>query len=911
MTVANNYDPIRQEGNGVTTSFSYSFDVASINDIVVYQNIDGVQSVVPDTDYEVEVQEIEDEDNPPLNPTPTGNVVFYTPPAAGTIIVIDRRTPQTQETPYKTSSGFPAVRVEQNFDKLTLMVQELQDASNRSIKVSETSETNPDELTAQVERIYESIDNIDTVSDNITDVNTVSGISTDVSAVASNATNINAVAGNESNITAVAGNSTNINAVASNATNINTVAGDVTNINTVAGISSAVSTVASNNSNVTTVATNISDVNTVATDISNVNAVGTDIANVNSVALDLTNVDTVATNISDVNTVATDIAKVNAVAGDLTNIDSVANNATNIDKVANKIAEVDTVAWISGDVITVAGISSNITAVAGNATNINAVAGNNTNITAVAGNATNINTVAGDKTNIDKVASDINRVNLVADDIASVHTVAVDISTVIDVANNKTNIDAVAGNSTNINAVAGNETNINAVNANKTNIDAVAGNNTDISTVAADITNINAVAADLTNIDAASGYAAEAKQWAIGDPSEPTGNSAKWWAEHSGLPSQTGQSGKFLTTDGSGASWANVDALPSQTGQSGKYLTTDGTDASWANVPTRNIGEIVASTIPLSDAGLHLLDGALISGAGSYAKFVNYIAGLVTNYPDLFTTEANWQSSVTTYGVCGKFVYDSVNNTVRLPKITGFTEGTIDPTALGDLVEAGLPNITGTFTLADENYTSDYGFNLTNDNLSGCFTATAPLKPTEGLNASGTGSINQIPKFDASLSNPIYGNSSTVQPQAIKVLYYIVVATSTKTNIEVDIDEIATDLNGKADVDLSNMNPTQTVKNTIVGWSMPSSRYIDLTLGASGSTYTAPANGWFFLSKIAGSDFYYASMGSPKMFDFREAYRTSFLTPCVAVLKGDVVTVDYNATGQTSVFRFIYAEGEN
>ena len=25
----------------------------------------------------------------------------------------------------------------------------------------------------------------------------------------------------------------------------------------------------------------------------------------------------------------------------------------------------------------------------------------------------------------------------------------------------------------------------------------------------------------------------------------------------------------------------------------------------------------------------------------------------------------------------------------------------------------------------------------------------------------------------------------------------------------------------------------------------PSSKYIDLTLGASGSTYTAPANGWF------------------------------------------------------------------
>ena len=47
------------------------------------------------------------------------------------------------------------------------------------------------------------------------------------------------------------------------------------------------------------------------------------------------------------------------------------------------------------------------------------------------------------------------------------------------------------------------------------------------------------------------------------------------------LPAQSGQSGKFLTTDGSSASWASVDALPSQSGQSGKFLTTDGTDASW------------------------------------------------------------------------------------------------------------------------------------------------------------------------------------------------------------------------------------------------------------------------------------------------------------------------------------------
>jgi hypothetical protein len=52
------------------------------------------------------------------------------------------------------------------------------------------------------------------------------------------------------------------------------------------------------------------------------------------------------------------------------------------------------------------------------------------------------------------------------------------------------------------------------------------------------------------------------------------------------LPSMTGNSGKFLTTDGTDSSWAAVDALPSQTGNSGKYLTTDGTDPSWATLDT-------------------------------------------------------------------------------------------------------------------------------------------------------------------------------------------------------------------------------------------------------------------------------------------------------------------------------------
>lgn len=54
------------------------------------------------------------------------------------------------------------------------------------------------------------------------------------------------------------------------------------------------------------------------------------------------------------------------------------------------------------------------------------------------------------------------------------------------------------------------------------------------------------------------------------------------------LPSQTGNSGKYLTTNGTAKSWGTVSqyALPSQTGNSGKYLTTNGTAESWGSVGT-------------------------------------------------------------------------------------------------------------------------------------------------------------------------------------------------------------------------------------------------------------------------------------------------------------------------------------
>lgn len=50
------------------------------------------------------------------------------------------------------------------------------------------------------------------------------------------------------------------------------------------------------------------------------------------------------------------------------------------------------------------------------------------------------------------------------------------------------------------------------------------------------------------------------------------------------VPSVTGQTGKYLRTNGTSNYWDTVDALPSQTSNSGKFLTTNGTTASWAAI---------------------------------------------------------------------------------------------------------------------------------------------------------------------------------------------------------------------------------------------------------------------------------------------------------------------------------------
>ena len=105
----------------------------------------------------------------------------------------------------------------------------------------------------------------------------------------------------------------------------------------------------------------------------------------------------------------------------------------------------------------------------------------------------------------------------------------------------------------------------------------------------------------------------------------------------------------------------------------------------------------------------------------------------------------------------------------------------------------------------------------------------------------------------------------------------------------------------------------------IASMSMPSSKYIDLTLGASDTTYTAPANGWFIC------DYVVSKLGSWIALECKASKsRVIGLTSAtnqevclfLPVKAGDVVLLGldplatYTKSSYTNGFFFIYAEGD-
>ena len=116
-----------------------------------------------------------------------------------------------------------------------------------------------------------------------------------------------------------------------------------------------------------------------------------------------------------------------------------------------------------------------------------------------------------------------------------------------------------------------------------------------------------------------------------------------------------------------------------------------------------------------------------------------------------------------------------------------------------------------------------------------------------------------------------------------------------------------------ADIDASNFSVSG--KSFLSGLGMPSSRAIDVTLGASGARYTAPGNGYFtaYNANSANGAVRFVNitkgigMNSPAVQNFSDGIAF------VPAKKNDIVDMFYTGTFNTSGngwFRFVYVEGE-
>ena len=169
-----------------------------------------------------------------------------------------------------------------------------------------------------------------------------------------------------------------------------------------------------------------------------------------------------------------------------------------------------------------------------------------------------------------------------------------------------------------------------------------------------------------------------------------------------------------------------------------------------------------------------------------YVQFTNKVKSAVALYPSLACTESEWQTTatMTVGGQVGKFVVDDNAGTIRLPKIIMPIQGLTDLSKLAEIVKAGLPNITGVLN----NYTGSNGASRIGFGATGAFYPIS--RDDRWSNADNATHDAWGAGFDASRSNPIYGNSDTVQQEQIQYPYFIQVATGqeTENNIVNDIE---------------------------------------------------------------------------------------------------------------------------
>lgn len=393
-----------------------------------------------------------------------------------------------------------------------------------------------------------------------------------------------------------------------------------------------------------------------------------------------------------------------------------------------------------------------------------------------------------------------------------------------------------------------------------------------------------------------------------------------------------GAEGPYYTVSETDTKFALKTQLPGvATTQQAGLVKPDGQSVLVGQDGTISVAQSVAASMPLFTCQFtdHLLNDASYlradtfswqSGSvyiSAYQHLVSDISGItsetetisgttVTFYRSsdghkicLANQESNIQTIYTATGVAWYYILDTTNTRFKLPRTKfGFNGLRAD---VGNYIYPTLPNITGTFSVVRKGGRDNPG-------PTGAFTQTT----WNARNGSGGGDddFGGTYTLDASLSNPIYQNGATVQQAATQMYLYFYVGNTVQNQTTIDVGQITETLNSKAETALSNVTNTGT--SSAAGWAMPSNVYTNLTLGASDSTYTAPANGWFVLEKIAngvGQEIRITNESNGLSAYVESATNSAAMNVNIQCKKGDVTRIYYSAGGNTLIFRFVYAEG--
>ena len=273
-----------------------------------------------------------------------GSITLGSPGATlNDVITIYRDMSVSRSTDFPTSGTFQVDSLNEELDKLTAMVQQVETDTKYSPKFSQTTATGFNltfpELVANKVISVNSAGTALEAAQSIVDVSTVAGIASDITTVSGIAANVTTVAGIAANVTAVAGDATDIGAVAAKATEIGRLGtADAVADMAILGTTDVVAdmnTLANSDivSDLNLLATSdiVTDLNTLATgaNVTNMATLGAAgvVGHITTVAGISANVTAVAGDATDIGTVATDLAGSN-------NIGTVASNISNVDNFA-------------------------------------------------------------------------------------------------------------------------------------------------------------------------------------------------------------------------------------------------------------------------------------------------------------------------------------------------------------------------------------------------------------------------------------------------------------------------------------------------------------------------------------------------------------------------------------------------